>query len=198
METEIKEKFEQLMVHYSQGVFQEVFLQAKEQFIALTGSLYEEREALDHRLNSFYEWYFFNYAKSKIFKDYQMGDDFFETFHYSFFEYAGKSFTKKELFVDYLNKEKLSFSPGPKLFGMEKGDLMIGRFVKVQKSYHLFPGFFILPTSVKRILKRDAKKISRLRDEDKNGEFLLKLEGLFNKWRRLGYPDSSKIFVYGA
>jgi hypothetical protein len=197
MEAKIRENFDQAIFNYSKGVFENVYLKAKDEFFNLTGPTHSDHENFEQRMDSFYEWYFFNYSESKILKDYTISDPFFKDFKYSLFEYTGKNLRGRSVFKDFIGKEKIIMPKGVLPPGPSKDDIIVGRFINHEDGHYLLPGFFILPGKVKSILKREARRIAKVNDEDKKEEFLLKIEALYNKWRSYNHLDPAKIFVHG-
>jgi len=197
METLIRENFEKALFTYSKDIFEKDYLKAKDEFFSLTGSIHQDHDDFEHRMNSFYEWYFFNYDESKILKDFSKVNSLLKDFKYSLFEYTGKNLRGRCVFKDFIGKVKLTMPKNVLPPGIMKDNLIVGRFVQSEEGFYLLPGYFIIPSKVRSILKREAKRISKVNDVDKKEEFLLKIEALFNKWRRYNHLDPSKIFVYG-
>ncbi|TDJ03668.1 MAG: hypothetical protein E2O68_09605 [Deltaproteobacteria bacterium] len=197
METKIRENFDKAILNYSKDKFKGVYLKAKDEFFDLTGSIHADHENFEQRMNSFYEWYFFNYSESKILKDYTAKDSFFKDFKYSIFEFSGKNLRGRCVFKDFIGKDKVLLPKGVMPPGLTKDDIIVGRFIALEEGHYLLPGFFILPGKVKSILKREARRIAKINDVDKKEEFLLKIETLYNRWRSYNHLDPAKIFVYG-
>jgi len=198
MEAKIRENFDQAIFNYSKGIFKDDYLKAKDEFFNLTGSIHSDHENFEQRMNSFYEWYFFNYDESKILKENTTKDPFFKDFKYSLFEFTGKNLRGRGVFKDFIGKEKVIMPKGVLPPGLTKDDIIAGRFIMLEDGYYLLPGFLILPGKVRSILKREARRIAKINDVDKKEEFLLKIETLYNKWRSYNHLDPAKIFVYGA
>ncbi|RLA62504.1 MAG: hypothetical protein DRQ88_12475 [Epsilonproteobacteria bacterium] len=197
METKIREDFDKAIFNYSKDNFKKDYLKAKDEFFGITGSIHQDHEDFEQRMNSFYEWYFFSFNESKVLKNYTEVNPLFKDFKYSIYEYNGKNFRGRAAFKDFISKEKLIFPKNILPLGITKGDIIVGRFINLEDGHYLLPGFFILPGKVRSILKRESRRIAKINDDDKKEEFLLKIETLYNRWRRYNHLDPAKIFVYG-
>lgn len=202
----LKDHLEKILVHYTQGEYFEELKEAKETYFSLTGKLDEDRDEFESRMNSFNDWYLFQYRKKdglKVIEDYirhhDLDGDLSQAFlnvNHSLFEFSKVNFRKQIVLKDMLHDEKIQLAKDHPHIGLVEGDLFIGRVIKYKDEYHLLKGVCTLPTPVKSILKRQSKKVRQMNSFEEELNYLLTLESLKTKSMNYLHIDPTKIFVF--
>lgn len=148
-----------------------------------------------------------DFQQLKIWKLYLNTADFhadiiasLEHMQYSLFQFLRTSFRGSPILYNWFNGKKYFLSSSYKgkvaEYGLEKGDLFVGRVAPYLGCYYLLPGFFFIPFDAKKQVVKAAKNIKRGKANMSTDQFLLKTESL--KCRSLVYPHlpASKIFLY--
>ena len=198
---------EKILVKYSEGEFYQTLLMAKEFYFQKTGKVFEEDEDYESRMASFNDWYVLSYIpedeKETFFerysKEHEVSDDVLKAIketNHSFFEYTGTNFKGLHVLKDILHDKKLILAkthPTPSLL---KGDIFIGRTSFYREENFLFNGLRIMPKDASSILKKEAKKVRKSGDPDREEVFLFLAESYKTKWQHYGHVDVTKIFVF--
>lgn len=207
MEKSLKEHLENVIVEYSTGKDINTLIEAKEEYFKITGKVNEDDEDYELRMNSFNEWFIYQYQSPNLMERYieEKGlpdplKNSLLSLNYSFFEFLGDSFRKKLVFKDYLNDKKIYLDKNNYIPNVLKDDIFIGRFLGPDEDAILLEGLCFIPKSVKSVIKKQIKKLKKAKKgtiniEEKNA-FLLHLESLKNRWARYGHIDPSKIFYF--
>jgi hypothetical protein len=199
--------FEKALNEYSKGHSYKQLILAKETYFNITGLVHEEDDNYEARMNSFNDWFLFNFKKEdgeanrmmEFLNQHTQEDEIKESFdkvNFSLFEFIGESLFKKIIIKDILHNKKISLSLKGPIPGLLKQDLFIGRVISSGQENFLMLGISVLPKTVKRILSKEAKKIRKLNDLDIEEKFLLEIESLNNKWKRYGHLDPQKVFQF--
>lgn len=203
----IQENLDRILVEYTKGHHLESLIEAKKEYFELTGTLTEEDDEYESRMNSFNDWYLFQYLSKRktktVIKDYlekvQVDDEIAKallTLNHSLFEFSKINIFKKIVIEDVLHGKKIILPKDGLTIGIVKGDMFTGRLLNYKNQYYLLKGVCIYPESVKNILRKESKKIRKLKDPNQELSFLLKLESLKTKSLRYGHIDMTKIFVF--
>lgn len=203
---EIEQHIEKILQEYTQGENYELLKKAKELYIDLTGKLDEETDEYELRMNSFNDWYIFNYRREndrRIIDDYifdhKIDDELAKAFHninHSLFTYSKMNFKKQIILKDLLHNKKLALGKGVNHFGMVQDDLFVGRVVTYKGENFLLKGMCPLPGNTLGNLKKQSKKIRKMNSREAEESFLLDLERLKTKSLQYGHIDATKIFVF--
>ena len=202
----IERHIEKILVEYTQGEHYELLKKAKELFTELTGKLDEESDEYELRMNSFNDWFIFNFRREndrRIIDDYifehKIDDELAKAFHnvnHSLFTYAKMNLKKQIVLKDLLHDKKFALGKDVKHFGMVQDDLFVGRIVQYQGENYLLKGMCPLPGNVLGNLKKQSKKIRKLNSWEEEEKFLLELERLKTKSLNYGHIDANKIFTF--
>ncbi|MCO4756253.1 MAG: hypothetical protein KC478_17355 [Bacteriovoracaceae bacterium] len=202
----IETHIEKILVDYTQGEHYELLKKAKELYTELTGKLDEESDEYELRMNSFNDWYIFNFKRENdraIIDDYifdhKIDDELAKAFHninYSLFSFLKTNMKKQIVLKDVLHDKKIALSKEVQHFGMVQDDLFVGRSIEYKGETYLLRGMCPLPGNVLSALKKQAKKIRKLNSHEEEEKFLLELERLKIKSLNYSHIDANKIFVF--
>lgn len=191
---------------YTQGQFFSELKEAKENYFALTGKLDEDKDEFESRMNSFNDWYIFQYRQkdgSKVIEEYIRNNELEEELsqallnvNHSLFEFSKINFRKQVVLKDILHDEKIILNKDHPSISLMEGDVFTGRIIKYKGDIHLLRGICILPQGVKSILKKQSRKIRKLNSFDEELQYLLQLESLKTKAMHYSHIDPSKIFIF--
>ena len=207
MKNEIRLHLDKVLTHYTSGSHYERLLEAKDEYFNLTGQVNEDDEDYELRMNSFNDWYIFQFVsklsdRAAIF-DYIEENQLDETLisslmkmNYSLFEYCGKTFRGFCGFKDILHNYKFVLPKESNPPGLLKEDIFIGRTIQWKENHYLLPGLCLLPKEVRGKLRKQSKKLRKLNDRKIEAEFLLKVESLKTKWVRYGHIKPDRIFSF--
>lgn len=202
----IESHIEKILEEYTQGDRYELLKKAKDIYTDLTGKIDEESDEYELRMNSFNDWYIFNFRREndrRIIDDYifehKIEDELAKSFHninYSLFSFAKTNLKKQIVLKDVLHDKKIALSKSVKHFGMVQDDLFVGRTFEYEGEVFLLKGMCPLPGNVLGNLKKQAKKIRKLNSQEEEQQFLLDLERLKTKSLNYSHIDANKIFVF--
>jgi hypothetical protein len=202
----ISEHLETILNHYTKDSYYEEMKKAIEIFISKTGKMDEETDEYESRMNSFNDWFIFNYRKDddtriidNYIVDHNVNDDLAKSFHnanYSLFLFKKINFRKQIVIKDILHDKKFVLAKDNRNLALVEDDLFIGRVVEYDGGHYLLNGLCSLPRDVYSILKKESKKIRKLNNDSQEEEFLLKLENLKTKSIQYGHLDATKIFQF--
>lgn len=191
---------------YTQGEFFSDLKEAKEKYFTLTGKLDEDKDEFESRMNSFNDWYIFQYKQkdgSKVIEEYIRNNDLeeeisqaFLNVNHSLFEFTKVSFRKQIVLHDILHDEKIVLKKEHPNISLVEGDIFTGRVIKYKGEYILLRGVCILPKTTKSSLKKQSKKVRKMSSFEEELNFLLKLEALKTKCMHYAHIDPTKIFVF--
>lgn len=203
---QVHEHLDQILITYTQGDHFNALKEAKEKYFSLTGKLDEDKEEFESRMNSFNDWYIFQYRRpdgSKVIEDYirvnhieeELSQSLLNVNH-SLFEFDKINFRKQIVLKDILHDEKIVLVKNHPNIGLMVDDLFTGRVIKYKNEYYLLRGVCILPSKVKSILKKESKRVRKMNSFEEELKFLLTLESYKTKSTHYAHIDPSKIFIF--
>ena len=95
-----------------------------------------------------------------------------------------------------LHDKKIALPKGASLPSIIKDDLFVGRVLSFETQNNLMSGLCVIPKDVRSILKKECKKIRKLKNPGEELKFLLRIESFKTKWIRYGHVDATKIFKF--
>lgn len=206
MITKVQDHLQEILTTYSQGERYNEMKRAIDVFAKLTGKLDEDAENFEARMNSFNDWFVFNYIKENnhtVVEDYIMESDISSNLvesllgiNYSLFLFSKVSFRKKIILKDILHDDKVSVSLDNSTIGLVENDLFVGRILTFDGEKYLLNGATTMPGDTLSILKKEAKKIRKLNSKEEEANFLIKLEEFKTKSLHYAHVDNSKIFTF--
>lgn len=205
--SELKKVLDDALSLYSSEPHFKAMLEAKNIYFEKTGVAHEEDEDYESRMNSFNNWYLFEY---RHFSWHQEAIKMYAAEHveneeikqaleaqvHSVFEYKGQSLLGKEVLMDLLHKKKLVLSAESAMPSLFKNDLFIGRVLPLDQTFYLMNGLSILPREARSHIVKECKKVRKYDNAKEESKFLLQVEFLRSKWKRYGHLDASKIFLF--
>lgn len=206
MKEKITEHLEKALGEFSVGDYYDPLIQAKKMYFSLTGQISEGDDEYEQRMNSFNDWYLFQFAhtngktavelyldNNEVEKDLT---DVFKNFKYSLFEYTGKSLLGGEKLKDLVSGEKVTLIKDMGKLPIVKGELFLGRIITTESGAVLLDGMNLIPVSVKKILQKEIKRLKKIGDDELEYQFLLQIESLKTKWLHYTHIAPEKIFVF--
>ncbi len=198
---EIYTHLEKALMHYSSGEHYNNLIKAKEEYFSLTGKINEDDEDYELRMNSFNDWYLFQYCDEF--------PEFLETevenqeikealgkVNYSLFEFLGSGLFKKRIVKDILHNKKITLDADVPVSSLVKNDLFVGRVLEVEDRGVLLNGLCFLPSEIRTTLIKESKKIRKCNDTKQEHKFLITLESQRSRWARYGHLSPHKFFVF--
>jgi hypothetical protein len=203
----LKEHFEKALGIYTTGVHYDTLLEAKKEYFEITGQANDDDDDFEARMNSFNEWYVLQFISKRgtrtVISDYLINnpvDDILAKsltgVNYSLFEYTGKNFRGVDVLSDMLHDKKIKLTKNASLPSIIKDDIFVGRVLTYQDEHHLLSGLCVIPKEVRSILKKECKRVRKLKNPNEELKFLLKVESFKTKWIRYGHVDATKIFKF--
>jgi hypothetical protein len=203
----LKEHFEKALGIYTNGVHYDTLLEAKKEYFEITGQANDDDDDFEARMNSFNEWYVLQFISKRgtrtVISDYLMNNSVNDTLarsltavNYSLFEYDGKSFRGHDVLYDMLHDKKIKLNKAVPLPSIIKDDIFVGRVLSYQNEENLMNGLCVIPKEVRSILKKECKKVRKLKNPNEELKFLLRVESYKTKWIRYGHVDATKIFLF--
>lgn len=202
----IEEHVEKILNKFTQGDFYESLVKAKQEYVNFTGKLNEEAEEYESRMNTFSDWYMFNYRLDnghKIIDEYLLENDLdpnlaksFHNINYSLFQFVKVNFRKQIVIKDILHNEKFVLAKDNGDISLLVDDLFVGRLVTYNGQSYLLKGLCLVPGDALSNLKKEAKRVRKLNDMEEEEKFLLKVESLKTKSLNYGHIEPSKIFIF--
>lgn len=191
---------------YTEGQFFDVLKEAKDAYFSITGKLDEDNTEFESRMNTFNDWYIFQYRQkdgSKVIEDYirnhQLDEELSQSLlnvNHSLFEFVKTNFRKQTVLKDILHDEKIILNKEHPTLSLVEGDIFTGRVIKYSGAHYLLRGVCILPQGVKSTLKKQSKKVRKLNSFEEELKFLLHLESLKTKATHYSHIDPAKIFIF--
>jgi hypothetical protein len=202
----VHEHLDKVLSLYTQGNTLNDLKEAKEKYFSLTGKLDEDKDEFESRMNSFNDWYIFQYRQkdgSKVIEDYirnhQLDEEISQALlnvNHSLFEFTRSSFRKQIILRDILHDEKIVLKKDHPVISLMDGDIFTGRVIKFKGENYLLRGVCILPQGVKSILKKQSKRVRKLNNFEEELQYLLHLESLKTKAMHYAHIDPAKIFIF--
>jgi hypothetical protein len=207
MNSLLKEHFLKALDVYTQGVHYETLLEAKKEYFTITGQANDDDDDFEARMNSFNEWYVLQFISMRgtrtVISDYLINnqiDDFLAKslsgVNYSLFEYVGKNLRGYDTLYDMLHDKKILLPKGESLPSIIRDDIFVGRVLSYDTQNHLMQGLCVIPKDVRGILKKECKRVRKLKNPGEELKFLLIIESFKTKWIRYGHVDATKIFKF--
>lgn len=207
MHSSLNEHFQKALQIYTQGDHYDTLLEAKKEYFTITGQANDDDDDFEARMNSFNEWYVLQFISARgtrtVISDYltknQVEDLLAKSFtgvNYSLFEYVGKNFRGLDTLYDMLHDKKITLPKGAILPSIIKDDIFVGRVLTYEDQNFLMSGLCVIPKEVRSILKKECKKVRKLKNPQEELKFLLKIESYKTKWIRYGHVDATKIFIF--
>jgi hypothetical protein len=179
---------------------------AVEIYTEKTGRMDEESQEYESRMNTFNDWFIFNYRKDggkRIIDQYITDEKIDEELanaltksNYSVFLFHKINFRKQIVIKDILHKEKFILAKDSEHLALVENDLFVGRAINYQNNYYLLNGVCTLPQDILSVLKKESKKILKENDAQAEEDFLLNIEALKTKSLHYGHLDSAKVFKF--
>lgn len=202
----IDEHIDKILKLYTEGDYYELLKKAKTKYIELTGKMDEDASEYEARMNSFNDWFIFNYRRDDTrrviddyIQDHQVDNDLAKSFHntnYSLFHFVKINFRKQIILKDVLHNEKIVLRKEDCQLALLEDDIFVGRLVAYKNKNYLLRGVCTLPRETLGHLKKQARKIRKLNSTEEEEKFLLTLEKLKIKSLNYGHINSEKIFVF--
>lgn len=202
----VDEHIDKILKLYTEGDYYELLKKAKEQYIELTGKMDEDSSEYESRMNTFNDWFIFNYRREdtrRVIDDYiqdqgidaQLAKSFHNT-NYSLFHFVKINFRKQIVLKDILHDEKYILNKEDCELALLEDDIFVGRIISTEDKNFLLKGVCTLPRETLGALKKQARKIRKLNSIEEEEKFLLTLEKLKIKSMNYGHINSEKIFVF--
>lgn len=202
----VNDHLDKVLGLYTQGQFFTDLKEAKEKYFSLTGKLDEDKDEFESRMNSFNDWYIFQYRQkdgSKVIEEYirnnQLDEELSQSLlnvNHSLFEFTRSSFRKQIVLRDILHDEKIVLKKDHPTISLMEGDIFTGRVIKYKGENFLLKGVCTLPQGVKSILKKQSKRVRKMNSFEEELKFLLQLESLKTKAMHYSHIDPAKIFIF--
>lgn len=204
---EVQDFFQRVLNHYTDEKHLPLLLEAKEYYFKQTGKVDEDDDDFESRMVDFNEWYILQFIPEnrtktlmrEYLKENRVDEELylaFTQFQQSIFEYLGNSFSGCPSLWNFIEDKKVKLPKNVPMLSVVKGDLFTARLVFYKSQYFLLGGMSIVPKEVKRILKKESKKVRKLGSHVERERFLLRVEGLKTKWKQYGHVDVTKIFQF--
>lgn len=209
MNPALQEHFLKALDIYTQGVHYETLLEAKKEYFVITGQANDDDDDFEARMNSFNEWYVLQFVSKRgtrtVISDYLMHHQVSDmlaksltSVNYSLYEYVGKNFRGYDVLYDMLHDKKIPLPKNDALPSVIKNDIFVGRSLSFEGKNYLLTGLCVIPKEVRSILKKECKRVRKLKNPNEELKFLLQVESYKTKWIRYGHVDATKIFKFEA
>ncbi len=182
-------------------------LAAREIYYDLAGEVKDSDDNYEERMKCFNDWYVFDYNRNE--KNQKVIDLYIEnesldeeiaqtlkSVHHSVFEFLDTNFRKQYVIKDLVDGKKYVLPKEHSRPALLKNDYFVGRLLVNNKISYLLNGLCIIPKDAQSIIKKEIKRINKMKSSDQTMKFLLKIERLKSKWERYGRIESSKIFLF--
>ena len=184
---------------------------AKEEFEPIAGQMMESDESFDARINAFHNWYILdrpmtgtgmtplryylefnaNVLSEEVVQGYR---DLYDNVH-SLFELL--KFNGEAVYLrDLISRKKYVVEGARQLDSLERGDLFNTRVFRHGKKSYLTNYLLIHPAGVARIIRAEAKKVRKAKEDPK--PFLLRLLFFHSRWEQFTQMDEDKIYRFQA
>ena len=181
---------------------------AQKEYFKLTGSVNEDDDDYESKMNLFHDWYVLNFIPldtgKKILSSYidsssinnEVGKAINSTVNYSLFKYNGLKSQGRNLVLDLINKEKYQFLSDIEFPAIVKGDIFVGRSISLNQQNILFKGVCILPKEISStLLEKIINKLKMSEGRDRISS-LLRLEFFTFKFARYKHLSAEQVFKY--
>lgn len=209
MHPSLKTHFDQMLNEFSQEKYLPILLEAKKTYFNLTGAAQEEDDDYEERMSSFNYWYLLEFRHptwtgtplSMYLEAHEFDDDLslaLQSVKHSLFEYTGKNMRRHQVLYDLLYDQKVVLSKEHESPSIVKNDIFLGRVVSLGDQTYLMPGKCFIPSEVRSLLKKQAKKVRKSELPGQEAEYLRQVEYLKTKWRRYGHIEATKLFDFST
>jgi hypothetical protein len=202
----LEQLLEDILSEYASGDNYQRLMAAKERYIKLTGLLNEEDDDFDARMNCFSDWFIFNHelpSGERVYQKYinqkKLPNEqrkLLDSVRFSLFEVVKISSKKKLIIRDLISDKKLELANAYNELGLVEDDLFLSHTVEIESQMYLLKGLRSLPNSLRSLLKKECKKVSKQNNLREQEAFLLKLEYYRSKMNNYSHLDPSKIFIF--
>jgi hypothetical protein len=202
----IDSHIENILQNFTEGEYYDLLIKAKDIYIDLTGKMDEEASEYESRMNTFNDWFIFNFRRDdnrRVIDDYIQKFDIdpslsksFHNINYSVFQFVKINFRKQIILKDILHNEKFTLKAEDCKLGLLEDDIFVGRLISHEDKSYLLKGVCTLPREILSNLKKEAKRVRKLNSDTEEEKFLLKLEKLKTKSLHYGHINSEKIFIF--
>lgn len=197
---------EKILNEYTNGSYYDVLVAARSQYCEITGSMDEDRDDYEARMNCFSDWYLFNYRLNngrriidQYIEDHKVSSDQardLQGTRYSLYHFVGFSLSKKPILKDMIADKKITLSKHNGFMGLVKNDLFVSRVMSWQDENYLLQGLCMLPYAAINNLKKQAKAVRKEKSVYAEESFLQKVENLRTRASHYPHINASKIFVF--
>jgi hypothetical protein len=202
----IDQHIDKVLGIYTKGDYYDLLKKAKDIYIKLTGKLDEDDQEYESRMNTFNDWFIFNFRRDDArrviddyIQDHAIDAELARSFHntnYSLFHFVKINFRKQIVLKDILHDEKFVLNKEDCSLALLEDDLFVGRIVSHQNKNYLLKGVCTLPREILSSLKKQAKKVRNFNSVNEEEKFLLTLEKLKIKSINYAHITSEQIFVF--
>lgn len=202
----ILDKIESILKIYTDGEHYETLKLARDTYIEKTAQIDSDSPEYESRMNSFNDWYLFNFKKDngdKAIVHYLNNNNEEEVVssallnvNYSLFLFHKINFRKQVIIKDLLHDKKFILSRDNTQLALVEDDLFVGRMITHEDQNYLLNGLCLLPRDILSTLKKEAKKVRKMNNIDEEELFLLNLERLKTKALQYTHVEASKIFTF--
>jgi hypothetical protein len=206
IDSTLDNEFEKILNVYKEGEAYQRLLSAKEFYFDLTGMLNDDDDDYEARMNCFNDWFVFHHelpSGERVIEKYFNNEDITKEMresllgiNFSLFEFVKVNFKKEIVLKDILHDQKLILPKEHPNIGLVENDLFISRTINHQEDEYLLKGVRTFPNTLKSVLKKQCKKVRKLKNKKEETIFLLQLEELLTKSKRYSHLEPSKIFVF--
>jgi len=204
----ITDHLQKIQGFYTQDSYFDLMKAAKAVFIEKTGKMDEDAQEYEARMNSFNDWFAFNYlpeASEKLIEVYlkenQVEAEIAQSFrcvNYSLFHFKKINFRKQIVINDILHSKKFVLAKDSDMLALVEDDLFVSRSIEYKENHYLLPGLCLLPREILSILKKESKKIRKQENQKLEEDFLLKIEALKIRSLQYGHLESSDVFKFSS
>lgn len=193
-----------MIANYSRDEFYNDFREAQKKYAQLTGKFDDDSPEFEGRMNSFNDWYLFNYRRESdnkriidlYIKDAELEKNLAKAFYnttYSLFHYTKETSKKKVILTDIYNDQEFTLDVPASDIGIVKNDLFVGRVIKFKEIGYLLKGMCFLPNIILGHIKKELKPYKLLNNEREEALFL-HLESLRVKSLHYSHVAPEQIF----
>ncbi len=209
MHPTLKKVFDDSLSAFSSERSYSVLLEAKQSYFEQTGQVLEEDDDYEARMSSFNFWYLLEFrhpswlgtAMEQFIEDQNLEEQLItaiKSIRHSLFEYTGKNIRRHDVLLDVLHDQKVVLSKEYEAPSLVKKDLFLARVVSFEGQNYLLDGLRFLPSEVKSLLAKQAKRVRKSELPDQEPEFLRQVEFLKTKWMRYGHLNAKSIFDFAS
>ena len=194
------------MEEYTSSSYYSTMIEAKKEYFHLTGTVHEDEESYEMKMNTFNDWYIFQYISRnggpfiKLYIEKNgLGEEIYNTFMrptYSLFEYTGKKIQGSDTFNDIIHSTKISLAKDHRELSIMKKDLIIARAIHYRNQFYLLYGMTILPNMARPILVKESKKLQKTSDPHQEYNFLLNIEKMNTQYSRFKHVNIKDFFKF--